>query len=250
MGNWIVTGGASGIGERIVSDAIEAGHKVLVWDVKVPPPQVGARFQAVDLTRPEAIRMAADQVDGPLDCFVHCAGTLASTSIAHANLVEAMELTFRLHCLAFVASVQALQAKFPESGGVAIAIASAGMDMVYPGTLAYGASKAALQRSIQQLAVELGGRGIRVNSVSPGAVATDMTRHLWEDPEFARERLKHVPLGRRGETRYVSDAVAFLASEAACYITGEDLWVDGGVRHGIFQPGVRAVVDEARGKQD
>jgi len=245
LGDWIVTGGASGIGQRIAQDAAEAGHKVLVWDIKQPLLEAGLGFQPVDLTDPKAIGKAADQFEGPLDCFVHCAGTLATTSIAHDNLVEAMELTFRLHCLAFVASVQALLGKFPESGGVAIAIASAGMDMVYPGTLAYGASKAALQRSIKQLAVELGGRGIRVNSVSPGAVATDMTRYLWEDPDFARERLKHVPLGRQGETRYVSDAVAFLASEAACYITGEDLWVDGGVRHGIFQPGVRATVDGA-----
>lgn len=247
MANWIVTGGSGGIGERVVSDALAAGHAVLVWDVREPPTRDGLTFEKLDMTNPGEIRAAADRVEAPLDCLVHCAGTLATTSVAHDNLVDAMELTFRLHCLAFVASVQALLGKFPESGGTAIAIASAGMDMVYPGTLAYGASKAALQRSIQQLAVELGGRGIRVNSVSPGAVATDMTRHLWQDPDFARERLKHVPLGRQGETKYVSDAVAFLASDAACYITGEDLWVDGGVRHGIFQPGVRAVVDEAGG---
>jgi NAD(P)-dependent dehydrogenase (short-subunit alcohol dehydrogenase family) len=247
LGNWIVTGGASGIGERIVADAIEAGHKVCVWDVREPPSCDGVSCELLDLTAPDAIRVVASRAVDPLDCFVHCAGTFASTSIANGNLVETMELTFRLHCLAFVASVQALLGKFSESGGAAIAIASAAMDMVYPGTLAYGASKAALQRSIQQLAVELGGRGIRVNSVSPGAVATEMTRHLWDDPEFARERLKHVPLGRQGETKNVSDVVAFLASDAACYITGEDLWVDGGVRHGIFQPGVRAVVDEAKG---
>ncbi|MDG2004386.1 MAG: SDR family oxidoreductase [Novosphingobium sp.] len=244
MGNWIVTGGAGGIGERVVSDAIEAGHAVLVWDVRKPSERDGVSFEMVDLTDPDSICAAAERAGAGLDCFVHCAGTLATATATSGNLVEAMELTFRLHCVAFVASVQALLGKFSESGGAAIAIASAGMDMVYPGTLAYGASKAALQRSIKQMAVELGGRGIRVNSVSPGAVATEMTRHLWEDPDFARERLKHVPLGRQGETKYVSDAVAFLASEAACYITGEDLWVDGGVRHGIFQPGVRAAMDD------
>ena len=247
MGNWIVTGGAGGIGARVVQDAVAAGHRVLVWDIKAPPPHEGVRFQPVDLTDPHAIAAAAGEVADPLDCFVHCAGTLAATSIAHGNLVEAMELCFRLHCLAFVVAVQALRDRLAEAGGCAIAIASAGMDMVYPGTLAYGASKAALQRAIKQLAVELGGRGIRVNSVSPGAVATEMTRHLWADPDFARERLKHVPLGRQGETKYVSDAVAFLASDAACYITGEDLWVDGGVRHGIFQPGTRATVEQGGG---
>lgn len=249
MGKWIVTGGASGIGERIAADAADAGHHVLVWDIKEPAGRPGAQFDQVDMTSPKAIAAASARVPGEIDTFVHCAGALVSTSVAHDNLAEAMELTFRLHCLAFVASVQGLVGKFPESGGSAIAIASAGMDMVYPGTLAYGASKAALQRSIAQLAVELGGQGIRVNSVSPGAVATDMTRHLWADPDFARERLAHVPLGRQGETRYVSDAVAFLASDAACYITGEDLWVDGGVRHGIFQKGVRAFMNEAGGAE-
>jgi len=246
MAQWIVTGGVGGIGMRIALDAVERGNDVLIWDLKEPDATEKFRFDCVDLTSPDSIRDACSRVDGPVDTFVHCAGVLPMTSALHDNLAEAMELSFRLHCLAFVISVQALVDKFPETGGSAIAIASAGMDMVYPGTLAYGASKAALQRSISQLAVELGGRGIRINSVSPGAVTTEMTRHLWEDPDFATARLAHVPLGRQGETSDVSDAVAFLASDAARYITGEDLWVDGGVRHGIFQKGVREFVDSAK----
>lgn len=243
MGYWIVTGGASGIGLHMARDLIGRGHEVLVWDIKAPPADAGLSFDQVDLTQPEAIAAAAARVTREVDNFVHCAGVIAATSIVHDNLAAMMELAFRLHCLAFVASVQALLDKFPKSGASIVAICSAGMDMVYPGTIAYGASKAALHRAIIQLAVELGGRGIRVNGVAPGAIATDMTRHLWQDPDFARERLKHIALGRQAEPSVVSDAVAFLCSDAGCYVTGQTLWVDGGVQRGIFQPGVRTFMD-------
>lgn len=243
MANCIVTGGSSGIGLQIVQDMKARGDDVVSWDIKAPPPDCDFAFETVDLTDLQAIRSAADRAPLTVDTFVHCAGVFQSTSIADDNLTEAMLFAFRVHTLAFVAAVQALLEKFTPGNASVIAITSAGMDMVYPGTLAYGPSKAALHRAVVQLAVELGGRGIRVNGIAPGAVATDMTRHLWQDPAYAIERTKHIPLGRQAEPRAVSDAVAFLASPAASYITGEILWVDGGVRHGMFQPGIRALAD-------
>lgn len=239
MRTWLVTGGSSGIGLRLVRDLLEGGDAVWVWDINAPPAIDGLSFDRVDLARPEEIAAAAARIGRTVDCLVHCAGVFQSTSVLHDNLVAASELAFRLHCLAFVASVQALLPHFPKDGAAIVAITSAGMDMAYPGTLAYGPSKAALKRAIEQLAVELGGRGIRVNGVSPGAIATDMTRPMWDDPDFRRERVKHIPLGRQAEPDAVSDAVRFLCSDAAAYITGETLWVDGGVRRGMFQAGVR-----------
>lgn len=239
MGYWLVTGGSSGIGLQLVRDLLGDGHEVLVWDIREPPAIDGLGFDAVDLAKPEEIAAAATRIGRKVDCFVHCAGVFQATSVLHDNLVQTSELAFRLHCLAFVAAVQALLPKFPEAGAAIVAITSAGMDMAYPGTLAYGPSKAALKRAIEQLAVELGGRGIRVNGVSPGAIATDMTRHMWDDPDFRRERVKHIPLGRQSDPGSVSDAVRFLCSDRAAYISGETLWVDGGVRRGMFQAGVR-----------
>lgn len=243
MAYCIVTGGSSGIGLQIVQDMKSRGDDFVIWDIKAPPPDCDFAFETVDLTDLQAIRSAADRVPRTVDNFVHCAGVFQSTSILQDNLADAMLFAFQLHTLAFVIAVQALLKKFtPETASV-IAITSAGMDMVYPGTLAYGPSKAALHRAVVQLAVELGGHGIRVNGIAPGAIATDMTRQQWQDPAYAIERTKHIPLGKQAEPQAVSDAVAFLASPAASYITGEILWVDGGVRYGMFQPGVRALAD-------
>lgn len=239
MGFWIVTGGASGIGARVAEDARPAGHRVLVWDIRAADNIEGMAFERLDLSDTTAIAAACDRIAGPVDCFVHCAGVLASTTIVHEGLADAMLLAFRLHCVGFASVVQGLLPKFAQSGASAIAIASIAADMVDPGTLAYGPSKAALRRVVSQLAVELGDRGIRVNCISPGAIVTDITRHLWDVTEYARERLAHVPLGWQGEAVDVSEVVAFLASQAARYVTGEDIRVDGGVRHGIFQNGVR-----------
>jgi NAD(P)-dependent dehydrogenase (short-subunit alcohol dehydrogenase family) len=246
VGFWVVTGGASGIGKQIARDAALAGNVVLVWDLKQGSADENLTFDRVDLTKPEEIVAAAERITGDVDCFVHCAGVLSATSVMHDNLVASMLMCFQIHCLAFASAVQALLPKFSGNGASVIAITSAGTDMVYPGTVAYGASKSALQRTIIQFAVELGGRRIRVNGISPGAIATEMTRHLWANPAFAAERLRHIPLGHQAEPKAVSDAVRFLASEAANYITGETLWVDGGVRHGIFQTRVREAMQTAK----
>ncbi len=246
MGTWIVTGGSSGIGAHLVRDLAARGHDVLVWDIKEPAAQDKVKFKKVDLVDVNAITKAAGEVAQPIDCFVHCAGVLKASSIEHDNLTSAMMFSFQIHCLAFVAAVQALLDKFAKNASV-IAITSAGMDVVYPATLAYGSSKAALQRCITQMAVELGARGIRVNGIAPGAISTEMTRHLWADPDYANARLRHIPAGKQAGPDAVSGAVRFLASEDAAYITGETLWVDGGVKHGIFLPTVREFVETAKG---
>jgi NAD(P)-dependent dehydrogenase (short-subunit alcohol dehydrogenase family) len=242
VANWIVTGGASGIGLQICCDAAQAGHAVEIWDLKPPPAEDGFRFREVDLTRAEAVAAAAAGAPAKVDAFIHCAGVFPSTTIVADNLAQAMMLSFQVHAFSFVLAVQGLLPKFAPGDAAVVAITSAGMDMAYPGTLAYGPSKAALQRAVVQLAVELGDRGVRVNAIAPGAIATDMTRHMWQDPAFRAERTKHIPLGRQAEPKAVSDAVAFLASDAAAYVTGTTLWVDGGVRHGIFQTGVRELM--------
>lgn len=249
MALWIVTGGASGIGLQIARDLAERGSEVLVWDIMPPPADSGLEHAILDLTQVEFILQAAAAIQRPVQCFVHCAGVFLQTSVAHEDVAEAMLRSFQIHALAFVTAVHALLDRFAGEGASAIAITSAAMDVVYPATLAYGASKAALQRSIIQLAVELGPRGIRVNGVAPGAIATPMTRHLWQDPAFAAERSRHIPLGHQAEADAVSRAVQFLGSAEAGYVTGEILWVDGGVRHGIFNKTVHEFVDSARSRK-
>ncbi len=243
MGYWIVTGGASGIGLQLVRDLLARSRRVVIWDLKPPPALPGATFDQVDLTDPAAIAAAASRIDGEVDCFIHNAGVFQRTTIAHDNLATAIDLAMKVHFTAFVLSIQELLPKFSSKASI-IAITSAAMDMVYPGTLAYGPSKAALDRAIRQLAVELGPRGIRVNGIAPGSIATPMTQHMWDDPEYARERLAHVPLGVQSEPSVIAEAICYLASDAARYTTGDTLWIDGGVKQGIFNLATRKLVDE------
>ena len=247
MGYWIVTGGASGIGLQLVRDLVARGHEVLVWDLKAPPAIDGVTSTIVDLSDNDAVTAAATAMSRDVDCFIHCAGVFASTSIHHDNLAAAMEITWRVHTLSFVLAVQGLLPRL-KPGSSIIGITSAAQELVYPGVLGYGSSKAALAQAIKILSVELGERGVRVNGISPGSIETDMTAHLWADPDYARERLKHIPLGTRADTSVISEAIAYLVSDAARYTTGHVLWVDGGVRQGIFRDAVRAVV--AQGSVD
>jgi NAD(P)-dependent dehydrogenase (short-subunit alcohol dehydrogenase family) len=243
VGYWIVTGGASGIGLQLTRDLLGRGRQVVVWDIKQPPELPGATFDEVDLTDVSAIAAAAARVPGEVDCFIHNAGIFQRTAITHDNLATAIDLAMKVHFTAFVLATQELLPKFSKKASI-VAITSAAMDMVYPGTLAYGPSKAALDRAIRQLAVELGPRGIRVNGIAPGSIATPMTQHMWDDPEYARARLAHVPLGMRADTGVIAEAISYLASDAARYTTGDTLWIDGGVKQGIFLSANRELVDE------
>ena len=93
---------------------------------------------------------------------------------------------------------------------------------------AYAISKAADIALVRNLAVEYGAYNIRANAIAPGLIKTDFSRALWENPEFLKAGLSGTPLGRIGEPREVAGAAVFLASDAASYITGQTLIIDGG----------------------
>ncbi|SDJ47182.1 3-oxoacyl-[acyl-carrier protein] reductase [Streptomyces indicus] len=114
-----------------------------------------------------------------------------------------------------------------EHGGAVVNICTEGTHGVGPNVGAYGTSKAALLHLTRQLAGELAPR-VRVNAVSPGLVRTEMARFVWEGAE--QRIAEGLPLGRIGEPEDIADAVAWLVSDAARWVTGADLLVDGGTR--------------------
>lgn len=115
-----------------------------------------------------------------------------------------------------------------RSGSV-INISSVGGLHASPALSFYGAAKAGVINLTKTLAVEWGHAGVRVNAICPGWVRTDLNRNLWEDPGTAEATVERVPLGRWGETPDIVGAAIFLASDAASYVTGQTLVIDGGM---------------------
>jgi 3-oxoacyl-[acyl-carrier protein] reductase len=114
-----------------------------------------------------------------------------------------------------------------SGGGAIVSVTSIVGVRGNPGQVVYAASKAGIVGATLSAAKELAPDHIRVNAVAPGFIDTDMIRHL--DPEVAKNRLDAIPLGRAGSADEVAEAIVFLASDKARYITGQVLGVDGGM---------------------
>ena len=113
-------------------------------------------------------------------------------------------------------------------GGAMVMVSSISSFIAAKGSAAYGISKAALNQMTRQLAIEWGGRNVRVNAVAPGTTRTDMIRSLTAEPGWLDAVIGRTPLERIGEPEDVAGAILFLASDAARHITGQTLVVDGG----------------------
>jgi 3-oxoacyl-[acyl-carrier protein] reductase len=228
----LVTGGNRGIGLAIAETFAEAGEKVAVTHRgrEVPAGVLGVRC---DVTDTDAVGRAFDEVEaanGPVEVLVSNAGmnsdTLlmrmseeAFTGVVDANLTGAYRVAKR-------AARGMLRARF----GRMVFISSVVGLMGQPGQANYAASKAGLVGFARSLARELGSRNITANVVAPGFVRTDMTGELAQ--ERKEQILRMIPAGRYAEPAEVAADVRFLASEAAGYVNGAVLPVDGGVGMG------------------
>jgi NAD(P)-dependent dehydrogenase (short-subunit alcohol dehydrogenase family) len=114
-------------------------------------------------------------------------------------------------------------------GGSIILISSIGANQGSATLGVYGISKAADFALVRNLAIEWGARGIRANGIAPGLIRTDFSRALWENEELLRRVEEGTPLRRIGQPEDISGAAVFLASQAAAYLTGQTLIIDGGL---------------------
>jgi NAD(P)-dependent dehydrogenase (short-subunit alcohol dehydrogenase family) len=227
----LVTGGNRGIGLAIARDLIEAGHRVAVTHRREPVD--GFVSVRCDVTSPEDVEAAFSSVEeqlGPVEVLVSNAGANADqlllsmkedswSEVVDTNLSGAYRLARR-------ATSKMIRARWGRMIFISSVVALTGS----PGQANYAASKAGLIGLSRSLARELGGRGVTVNVVSPGFVTTDMTAAL-SDARQA-EILKQVPLGRMATPQEVAAVTTFLASDAAGYITGAVIPVDGGLGMG------------------
>ncbi len=251
----LVTGGTSGIGQAIaVRFAAEGAHVAINY--RTHPEDAAETDELVhqaleqcihDVTahgvnhvlvqadvskEDEVVAMVAEVVEklGGLDILVNNAGIQIAAdsdalSVEHFDRVLAVNLRG-----AFVAAQAAIRHFLAESKpGVIINVSSVHQIIPKPRFLGYSVSKGGMQNLTRTLALEYAGRGIRVNAIGPGATITPINRAWVDDPEKAAEVLQHIPMGRAGEAEEMAAITAFLASDEAAYITGQTLYVDGGL---------------------
>jgi len=229
----LVTGGNRGIGLAIARAFVAAGDQVAVTHRSSPPPDgiFGVRCDVTSGEDVDAAFAAAEAEHGPVEVLVANAGITDDTlllrmsessfqSVLDANLTGAYRVAKR-------ASASMLK----QRRGRMIFLSSVVALVGAPGQANYAASKAGLIGLARSIARELGGRSITANVIAPGFIDTDMTAELGEARRA--EILRNVPLGRYGTAEEVAGAALFLASDAAAYVSGVVLPVDGGLGMGI-----------------
>ncbi|PXX68660.1 NAD(P)-dependent dehydrogenase (short-subunit alcohol dehydrogenase family) [Nocardia tenerifensis] len=233
----LVTGGTRGIGAAIVRQFLDAGAEVITTArAETSTVPAGATFVAADVRTAagaETLAAAVRDVLGGVDVLVHNAGGAEPYQGALAIPGDVWQDALDLNYLAAVRLDALLAPGMRERrSGAIVHVSSAAVPAVAPPFLHYTAAKAALENYSRGLAAELAPFGVRVNTVSPGRTATpggEATREQWarlsEGPGQDNSR---PPLGRDGRPDDIADAVMFFVSERASWLTGSNLFVDGG----------------------
>ena len=224
----LVTGGSSGIGLAVASALANAGAQVFIIDRNEPPElDLPARFVRADVSNRSSLAAALEHC-GPLDIVVANAGIARHAAFTETDdTVWQDTLSANLTGVFLTVQLAALEMKRRRSGAVVITASTNSYDGE-AGLAAYNATKAGLLGILHTAANELGPFGIRINAVCPGFIRTPLTREAFATPDIIREYFRHIPLGRGGEPEEVANAVVFLASGMASFITGAALVVDGG----------------------
>ena len=232
----LVIGGARGIGEGIAERLHEEGARVVIADTEVERGQATAarlngRFIETDISRPEhAARAVATALEafGGLDILVQNAGIYPWTLIENISPEEwdqVMAVNLKGTFLAARAALPHMKAR--GAGRMVFTSSITGPRVTSPGHGHYSATKAGINGFIKAAALEFSAYGITVNGVEPGNILTEgMQMH--RSPAFIKMMEDGVPLGRLGTPRDIANAVLFLVSDDASYITGTTIIVDGG----------------------
>ena len=220
----LVTGAASGIGRACATALAEAGATVVALDRAAVE---GMEAHACDVTDAAAILELAATI-GRVDILVNAAGITRPGSILEMDRSD-WDRVLEVNLTGYLNTVRAFVPGMVEQGsGTLIHVASIAATHPQGSSGAYSVSKAAVQMLSQQLSIELGPRGVRSNTVSPGLVRTPMSEAYYQVDGVLERRNAAVPIGRVATPEDVADVVTFLASDRARYITGVDLIVDGG----------------------
>ncbi|GJE53358.1 Glucose 1-dehydrogenase [Methylobacterium tardum] len=242
----IVTGAGSGIGAATAKRFGGAGAQVVLNDRTREPLEAVAAgldpgrvvLQTGDVSeQADAETLIAAAIDrfGRLDVLVNNAGVVPTGPILEASVqdwrkVMAVDVDGVFFC------TRAALPHLVQAGGNIVNVSSvSGLGGDWNMSF-YNAAKGAVSNFTRSLALELGAQGVRVNAVNPGLTFTGLTQDIKRDQELMRRFAERIPLGRGAEPEEVADVIAFLASDAARYVTGVNLPVDGGLTASNGQP--------------
>lgn len=240
----LVTGGNGGMGEAISTAMGEAGALVAIGylsddsaaeELADQIRQQGGSSLAVraDISDPKQVKDMFQRIDAEwdgLDILVNNAGIQGQRTPSWEIDPEDWRRIIDVNLMGtFLCSREALQHMIPQGSGVILNITSVHERIPWSGYSAYTASKAAVSMLTQTLSQEAAPHGVRVVALAPGAIKTPINREVWGDPEKKRELLTKIPMDRIGEPEDISELAVVLASEAANYVTGATLFVDGGM---------------------
>jgi 3-oxoacyl-[acyl-carrier protein] reductase len=239
----LITGGSSGIGAETARVFVELGATVAIgfhknregaFQVRDSLSKTGGKIVALEANleepdRGRALVREAENLLGPIDILVNNAGSLIERKPILGMSDETWSKVMRLNLdSAFVCSRAVAPSMVARRAGSIINVVSiAGRNGGGPGAGAYSTAKGGLITFTKALAKELAPQGVRVNGVSPGVIDTPF-HEVFSTPEMIANFVKSIPLGRLGTSAEVATVIAFLASDAASYITGETIEVNGG----------------------
>jgi len=249
--NVLVTGGSSGIGQAIAVRFAEHGANVAINYLTTPDEgketedqvhaciakvqQEGVRDVLVqgDVSdEDDVVRMVGEAMEGlgSLDVLVNNAGiqiSRPSNELSSKDFDKVLAINLRG---AFLCAREAISHFLEEEKpGVIVNVSSVHQLIPKPDYLGYSVSKGGMQNLTRTLALEYAGQGIRVNGIGPGATITPINRAWVEDPEKRRQVEEHIPMQRAGTADEMAGVACFLASDDGAYITGQTLFVDGGL---------------------
>jgi len=232
----VVTGAAQGIGAACAERLRGDGAEVALWDVDVERGQalaarLGASFVACDVSRKaevDAALAATLAAHGRVDILVNNAGIFRAADFL--DITEAdWDAVLNVNLKGAFLVAQAVARVMTANGGAIVNMSSVNAVLAIPSIASYNVSKGGINQLTRVMALALAPHGIRVNAVAPGTIATELAKNAVLGSEEARLRiLSRTPLQRLGEPAEVAEVVAFLASRAASYMTGEIVYVDGG----------------------
>lgn len=226
----IITGAGRGIGKVVAEQFVADGAIVYVNDLNTPEVE-GAKPIAFDVTDSNALKAGLMQVykaEGRIDCIVNNAAIIQNQKLGMVTK-QLLEKMYAVNVFAVIDMIQIASRLMARSGGGCfVNMASITGVVGSPGQVAYSSTKGAVITITKSAAKELAPLKIRVNAVAPGIVKTERFEELYEATgDKINERIEKIALGRLGTPRDIANAVSFLASERASYISGQILGVDG-----------------------